>query len=151
MVAYIAKCFMVGTLAPDFAVVKLIIDATEMVVPGELDLLYYAKPELIFCGQLLGLWQWGAGAGLSPHRRSRSQRPLVSESLSSVSWSHSHRSRHRRQRQSGHWYSHENTSVTQQRLKQHRGKSVMLSRELEWVWSIEWQSVNKAITTRQRQ
>ena len=53
--AYVAKCFMVATLAPDFAVVKLIIDAREMVVRGKLDLLYYAKPELIFCGQLLGV------------------------------------------------------------------------------------------------
>ena len=39
MVAYIAKCFIVWTLAPDFAVVKLIIEARG----GGLELLYYAR------------------------------------------------------------------------------------------------------------
>ena len=60
MVAYIAKCFIVWTLAPDFAVVKLIIEARG---GGLRVALLCQKPlVLIFCGQvLLGLWQWGSG------------------------------------------------------------------------------------------
>lgn len=66
-----------------WTVVKLIINAKR-----ELDLLYYARPELIFCGELLGLWQWGRQRLVSPHHhRSRRQRPRVGVTLSLVSLS----------------------------------------------------------------
>ena len=60
----------------------------KLIIVRRLDLLYYARPELIFCGQLLGLWQWGRQRLVSPHHhRSRRQRPRVGVTLSLVSLS----------------------------------------------------------------
>lgn len=82
MVAYIAKCFMVATLAPDFAVVKLIIDAREMVVPGGVRFALLCQTGIDILRTTIGTVTMRGRGLLSPHRRSRSQRPRVRETLS---------------------------------------------------------------------